>query len=126
MIEEAQVSRQMYYQLEERALRAMLLALTPGASEPKATEPAKRIEELEGEGGVARGGQAPGGAVALADPQGAQRPDEVGSGSSEKEFPASASSTNAQNGRVSHRRRGLTPSTSVPSSTPTPDGESGA
>jgi hypothetical protein len=37
----------MYYQLEERALRAMLLSLTPGASEPGATEPSKRIAELE-------------------------------------------------------------------------------
>jgi hypothetical protein len=47
VIEEAQISRPMYYQLEERALRAMLVALTPGASEPGATEPAKRIAELE-------------------------------------------------------------------------------
>ena len=31
----------MYYQLEERALRAMLVALTPGASEPGSTEPAE-------------------------------------------------------------------------------------
>jgi hypothetical protein len=37
----------MYYQLEERALRAMLVALTPGATEPGASEPAKRIAELE-------------------------------------------------------------------------------
>lgn len=32
-IAEAQISRPMYYQMEERALKAMLLALTPGASE---------------------------------------------------------------------------------------------
>lgn len=47
VIAEAQISRPMYYQLEERALRAMLVALTPGANDPGASEPAKRIAELE-------------------------------------------------------------------------------
>jgi len=50
-IEEAQLNRQTYYQLEEKALRAMLRALTPGATEAPAqsTEgPAlRRIAELE-------------------------------------------------------------------------------
>jgi hypothetical protein len=36
-IEEAQISRQTYYKLEERALRAMLAALAPGVS-PDGTE----------------------------------------------------------------------------------------
>jgi hypothetical protein len=47
VIEEANISRPMYYQLEERALRAMLLALTPGSDEPGSSEPAKRVAELE-------------------------------------------------------------------------------
>jgi hypothetical protein len=50
-IEEAQLNRQTYYQLEEKALRAMLRALTPGAPEattPSAEGPAlRRIAELE-------------------------------------------------------------------------------
>ena len=50
-IEEAQLNRQTYYQLEEKALRAMLRALTPGATEAptQSTEgPAlRRIAELE-------------------------------------------------------------------------------
>jgi hypothetical protein len=47
VIEEAEISRPMYYQLEERALQAMLLALTPGAGELGSSEPSKRIAELE-------------------------------------------------------------------------------
>jgi hypothetical protein len=47
VIEEAKMSRGTYYHLEERALRAMLLALTPGADSSQAETPAKRIEELE-------------------------------------------------------------------------------
>lgn len=50
-IGEAQISRGTYYQLEERALEAMLRALTPG-SEPSAggasEAQARRVEELEG------------------------------------------------------------------------------
>jgi hypothetical protein len=45
-----QISRQMYYQLEERALRAMVAALMPGSSEDgpsRADSPQKRIAELE-------------------------------------------------------------------------------
>src|SRR5262245_37934290 len=45
------VSRQMYYQMEERALRAMLRALTPGQDTVPITGPdpqqARRISELE-------------------------------------------------------------------------------
>jgi hypothetical protein len=49
VIEEAQISRPMYYQLEEKALRAMLSALMPGAEDGSslAESPAKRIVELE-------------------------------------------------------------------------------
>ena len=46
------ISRQNYYQLEERALRAMLRALTPGQEQAPITGPdpqqARRIAELEG------------------------------------------------------------------------------
>ena len=47
-VEETKISRQMYYQLEEKALKAMLSALMPGATEtggnPSTTA---RISELE-------------------------------------------------------------------------------
>lgn len=45
-IEKAQISRAFYYDLEERALGAMLLALTPG-SETQASSPQARIAQLE-------------------------------------------------------------------------------
>jgi hypothetical protein len=49
VIEEGQISRPMYYQLEEKALRAMLSALVPGAEDGSslAQSPARRIVELE-------------------------------------------------------------------------------
>ena len=46
-IEEAQISRGMYYQLEERALEAMLSALMPGGEKSPSASPAARIAELE-------------------------------------------------------------------------------
>lgn len=50
-IEGTEISRQNYYQLEERALRAMLRALTPGLEQAPLTGPdpqqARRIVELE-------------------------------------------------------------------------------
>jgi len=47
VIEEAQISRGTYYNLEERALKAMLVALVPGAAEAPSESPAQRIAELE-------------------------------------------------------------------------------
>lgn len=51
-IEGTEISRQNYYQLEERALRAMLKALTPGQEQAPLAGPdpqqARRIAELEG------------------------------------------------------------------------------
>jgi hypothetical protein len=47
-IAEAGISRPSYYQLETRALSAMLRAMTPGASEEgDASHPQRRISELE-------------------------------------------------------------------------------
>ncbi len=49
-IEEAQISRPLYYDLESRALRAMLQALTPqqlASEQAGAMTPAQRIAELE-------------------------------------------------------------------------------
>lgn len=49
-IEEAKISRGFYYQLETKALNAMLLALAPGAdsdASPDATGLHQRIKELE-------------------------------------------------------------------------------
>src|SRR5580692_8250826 len=45
-IEHAQISRGFYYDLEERALSAMLVALTPG-TESQASSPQGRITQLE-------------------------------------------------------------------------------
>jgi hypothetical protein len=45
-IEHAQISRGFYYDLEERALSAMLVALTPG-TETQASSPQARITQLE-------------------------------------------------------------------------------
>ena len=45
-IEQAQISRGFYYDLEERALSAMLVALTPGG-ETLAASPQARITQLE-------------------------------------------------------------------------------
>jgi hypothetical protein len=47
VIAEAQISRGTYYNLEERALKAMLVALVPGATEAPSESPAMRIAELE-------------------------------------------------------------------------------
>lgn len=47
VIAEAQISRGTYYNLEERALKAMLVALVPGAAEAPSESPAMRIAELE-------------------------------------------------------------------------------
>jgi hypothetical protein len=51
VIGEAEISRNTYYQLEERALRSMIAALTPSSAGDDATtvaeSPAKRIAELE-------------------------------------------------------------------------------
>jgi hypothetical protein len=58
-IEEAGISRGLYYQLETRALNAMLLALAPGAESDPSPDAAglhHRIKELEGK--VARAEQA--------------------------------------------------------------------
>jgi hypothetical protein len=124
VIDEAQISRPMYYQLEERALRAMLLALTPGASEPGASEPAKRVVELEQrvaelEKDKRRSERLllltrkvmKGGPVKLS----VGRP---------RKSPPSASSTSAgrKRSRVSPRKR-TTPTASALPSTPTPVGE---
>jgi len=46
VIEEAKISRGHYYNLEERAVEAMLAALTPGSEAPDGT-PAKKIAVLE-------------------------------------------------------------------------------
>jgi hypothetical protein len=49
VVEEAKMSRQTYYQLESKALKAMLSVLLPGGGEAtsQAESQAKRVEELE-------------------------------------------------------------------------------
>jgi hypothetical protein len=126
VIEEAQISRPMYYQLEERALRAMLLALTPGASEPGATEPAKRVAELEERVAQLEADKRRSERLLLLTRKVLKGPMKMAVGRPRKN-PASASSTSAgrKRSRVSPKK-GPTQSTNVLPSTPTPDGESGA
>src|SRR5919204_1852374 len=47
-IEQAQISRGHYYQLEERALQAILEAVEPGASPGRPPETSTRLLQLEG------------------------------------------------------------------------------
>jgi len=121
VIEEAQISRPMYYQLEERALRAMLLALTPGASEPGATEPAKRIAELEQKVSQLEADKRRSERLLLLTRKVLKGPMKLAVGRPRK-TPASASSTSGgrRRSRVSPKK-GAT--ASAPSSTPTPGGE---
>ena len=46
-IEEQEISRGLYYQLEDRALRGMLEALMPGSESGTATGPGQRVAGLE-------------------------------------------------------------------------------
>ena len=47
VVEAEQISRMTYYQMETRALRAMLAALMPGAEQAAGTSAAERIRQLE-------------------------------------------------------------------------------
>ena len=104
----------------------MLLALTPGASEPGATEPAKRIAELEGKVAQLEADKRRSERLLLLTRKVLKGPMKMAVGRPRKN-PVSASSTSVgrKRSRVSPKK-GPTPSTSVPPSTPTPDGESGA
>jgi hypothetical protein len=125
VIEEAEISRPMYYQLEERALRAMLTALTPGASEPGATEPAKRIAELEQRVEQLEADKRRGERLLLLTRKVLKGPMKLAVGRPRKNQ-ASASSTSAGPRRSrALPKKAPTPSPSVPSSTPTPGGEGG-
>jgi hypothetical protein len=127
VIEEAQVSRQMYYQLEERALQAMLLALTPGASEPGASEPAKRIAELEQKVAQLEADKRRGERLLLLTRKVLKGPMKLAAGRPPKHL-ARASSTSAgpRRSRVSPKKGATTSVPSAAPSTPMPDGEAGA
>jgi hypothetical protein len=126
VIEEAQISRQMYYQLEERALCAMLLALTPGASEPGATEPAKRIAELEQKVAQLEADRRRGERLLLLTRKVLKGPMKLAAGRPRKSREA-ASSTNAGRRRSpASPKKTPTPTSPGPSSMPMPDGEGGA
>lgn len=127
VIEEAQISRQMYYQLEERALRAMLLALTPGASEPGAAEPAKRIAELEQKVSQLEADKRRGERLLLLTRKVIKGPMKLAMGRPRKN-PASASSTSGghRRSRVSPKKAPTATTASAQPSTPTPGGEGAA
>lgn len=126
VIEEAEISRPMYYQLEERALRAMLVALTPGASEPGSTEPAKRIAELEQRVAQLETDKRRGERLLLLTRKVIKGPLKLAVGRPRKtERAASSTSAGRRRSHVSSKRA-PTPSTTAAASTPTPDGEGGA
>jgi hypothetical protein len=126
VIEEAQISRGMYYQLEERALRAMLLSLTPGASEPGATEPSKRIAELEQRVAQLESDKRRGERLLLLTRKVLKGPMKMAMGRPRKNPPAASSmSGGRRRSRVSPKKT-TAPAPSVASSTPTPAGEGGA
>lgn len=127
VIEEAQISRPMYYQLEERALRAMLVALTPGAAEPGSSEPTKRIAELEQKVAQLEADKRRGERLLLLTRKVLKGPMKLAVGRPRKN-PLAASSTSAgrRRSRVSPKKGLTAPAASAPASTSTPDGEGGA
>ncbi len=126
VIEEAQISRPMYYQLEERALRAMLLALTPGASAPGATEPAKRIAELEQRVEQLETEKRRGDRLLLLTRKVLKGPMKMAVGRPRKNQASASSTTGGRSRSRALPKRAPTPSTREAPSTPTPDGEGGA
>ncbi|MBV8195604.1 MAG: hypothetical protein JOY80_08760 [Candidatus Dormibacteraeota bacterium] len=127
VIEEAQISRPMYYQLEERALRAMLLALTPGASEPGSSEPTKRIAELEAKVAQLEADKRRGERLLLLTRKVIKGPMKLAVGRPRKNPPAASSTSGGRRRSRVSPKKVTTPSLAAPSpSTPTPDGEAGA
>jgi hypothetical protein len=126
VIEDAQISRGMYYQLEERALRAMVVALTPGATEPGASEPAKRIAELEQRVAQLERDKRRSERLLLLTRKVMKGPVKMAAGRPRKSSrPASSTNGGRRRSRVSPRKA-PTPTSSSPASMPTPDGEGGA
>jgi polyhydroxyalkanoate synthesis regulator phasin len=122
VIEEAQISRQMYYQLEERALRAMLTSLTPGASEPGAPEPSRRIAELERKVAQLEQEKRRGERLLLLTRKVMKGSLKMAPGRPPRS-PASSSSTSGGPRRSRASSKKTTPSTSASPSTPTTGGE---
>jgi hypothetical protein len=125
VIEEAQVSRQMYYQLEERALRAMLAALTPGASEPGASEPARRIAELEQKVAQLEQDKRRGERLLLLTRKVMKGPLKTPAGRPPKHPPSASSTSVGRRRSRASPKKAPTLSPSPPPSTPTPAGEGG-
>jgi hypothetical protein len=124
VIEEAQISRPMYYQLEERALRAMLVALTPGADEPGSSEPAKRIAELERKVARLEADKRRGERLLLLTRKVMKGPMKLAAGRPRKKEVASSKSAGRVRLPASPKRRTTAMATSA-ASTPTTDGEGG-
>lgn len=126
VIAEAQVSRQMYYQMEERALRAMLAALTPGASEPGASEPARRIAELEEKVAQLEQDKRRGERLLLLTRKVMKGPVKGAAGRPPKNPPSASSTTGGRRRSRASPKKAPTPSPNVPSSTSMQAGEGGA
>jgi len=123
VIEEAQISRPMYYQLEERALAAMLVALTPGASEPGSSEPAKRIAELEQKVAQLEADKRRGERLLLLTRKVLKGPMKLAVGRPRKNPPAASSTSDGRRrSRVSPKKAPTATTPSAPTSMPTPDG----
>lgn len=130
VIEEAQISRGTYYQLEERALNAMLLALLPGTTAPGAPGAdlaARRIEELEAKVTQLEQEKRRAERLLLLTRK-VMKPGTVKAAQGRKAKSGTRPRSMASGKRPSRSSSGTAVpavSTSVPSSTPTPDGEVG-
>jgi hypothetical protein len=126
VIAEAQISRPMYYQLEERALRAMLVALTPGATDPGASEPAKRIAELEKRVIHLERSKRRSERLLLLTRKVLKGPMKVAAGRPPRNPQRASSTSDGRKPLRASPRKRPTPSTSASISIPTPVGETGA
>lgn len=139
-IEDAGISRGFYYQLETKALNAMLLALAPGAesdASPDATSLHHRIKQLEDKVEKAEAAQRRAERMLLVQ----RKLSGAGPVKTHRGRPAKTTTRSTQAGRRSWRSSTRTTTTSStktspttrstkspppPPSTPTPDGESAA
>jgi hypothetical protein len=125
VIEEAEISRPMYYQLEERALQAMLLALTPGANEPGSSEPTKRIAELEQKVAQLEADKRRGERLLLLTRKVMKGPMKLAVGRPRKMEAVSSASAGRRRSRAYPKKGTTMAAATSPPSTPTPDGEGG-
>jgi len=128
VIEEAQISRPMYYQLEEKALRAMLAALLPGAEDGanQAESPAKRIVELEKKVAELEKGKRRSERLLLLTRKVMKGPLKTAAGRKPKAERAPSSTSAGRKRSRASKTKAATPELGSSPSTPTTDGEAGS